>query len=193
MSDYRINRIQDKAQVFTPYNKEFVRRIKNAGGRWDGEEKCWTVPCEAIDVVRSIMLEVFGRTDEEPLEEVKVRLTIREAISERWDDVRLLGHTLSHATGRDSGASPGNDVFYEQGRPESGGSVKNWRSVVPEGSVIVLGKVSRAMLDAAELPECVLAEVVSATGTDIQALMDERDRLMARIEEIDRLLAREEG
>ena len=31
-----------KANVFTPYNKDFVAKIKQIGGaRWNGSARCW--------------------------------------------------------------------------------------------------------------------------------------------------------
>lgn len=102
---------------------------------------------------------------------------------------RILGKSIASAWGRDSGARVGDDVAFVEGRPESGGSFKNWRSVVPAGSVVVLHNVPQAALQM-ELPEGVTAEVMQPATIDRDALQAERKHLLARLAEIDQLLRR---
>ena len=52
------------ANVYTPYNPDFVRKIKGIGGaKWNGSKKCWTIPEFAIEAAREIMCEVYGYSD----------------------------------------------------------------------------------------------------------------------------------
>jgi hypothetical protein len=180
------------ADVFTPYNAEFVRRIKNAGGRWNGSSKCWTVPASAVDAVREIMRDVYGRDDVDAGDAVKVRLTFeRRASGSYCEPLTIYGHTIAKAYGRDSGAKPGTGVFFVKGKPSSGGSAKNWLSYADEGSVVEIASVQRSLIEAEQLPDGVTMEIVNAeTSTiDRDALTAEREKLMARIAEIDNALA----
>ena len=75
-----------------------------------------------------------------------------------------------------------------EGQPESGGSVKNWTSVVPQGSIVVLHNVPTAML-AQPLPAGVRVERLENQKINRDALIAEKQRLLERIAEIDNLVA----
>lgn len=62
-----------KTRLYTPYNAEFVERVKTAGGRWDADAKCWTVRTDALEIVRGIMRDVYGMDDSPARETVRVR------------------------------------------------------------------------------------------------------------------------
>lgn len=188
----KINIIGNLAEVYTPYNSDFVRRIKNIGGtRWDGKRKCWTIPAESIDACREIMKIVYGCCDlEENVKTVKLRLTFSDDISECCGDVVLFAKTLCHAYGRDSGGRAGDDVAYIKGEPKSGGSAKNWRSIVPGGSVVILSNVAETLLhafDSASVPGLTVEVVTEAPNREL--LLAEREKLVKRIAEIDSLIA----
>lgn len=190
MTNIKITTAPDgRARVHTPYNADFVARIKTAGGRWDSAAKCWTVSADALDVVRAIMRDVYGMDDNPVRETARVRLTFEARVYECCASVTILGHTIARAFGRDSGARVGDGVYYEVGKPGSGGSVKNWISVVEAGSVVVLAAVPTALLDREDLPDGVTAEIIQPATIDRAALVAERERLTARIAEIDALLA----
>lgn len=178
----------NRANVYSPYNADFVSKIRGIGGaKWDSSAKCWSVPAESVDQVREIMLDVYGETDLISGRKVSVRLTFSQSVAEYNAPVTIYGKTVSRAFGRDSGARVGNDVAFVQGAPKSGGSAKNWTSVVPEGSVVVLHNVPESMLEQ-ELPGGVTAEVLSDEPNRAE-LLREKERLLARLAEIDRLLA----
>lgn len=186
----KINTIDDRAYLETPYNANFVAAVKQIGGAsWDRSRRAWSIPAEAIDQAREIMRRVYGEDDRPSTEpSVSVKLTFDDRICEWHAPVTIMGKTIASAWGRDSGARVGDDVVFVEGRPESGGSVKNWYSVVPEGCVVVLHNVPRAALQM-ELPAGVTAEVLESKGPDRAALEAERARLLARLAEIDQLLA----
>ena len=57
----KIEVMNGKANVYTPYNPDFVKKVKGIGGaKWNGSEKCWEIPETAIEAARAIMCEVFG-------------------------------------------------------------------------------------------------------------------------------------
>lgn len=181
------------ARVYTPYNSEFVRRIKNIGGaRWDGSAKCWTIPADAVQECRKIMTAVYGQSDlPDAGGTVKLRLTVHEDILADRDDVKMFAKSLCRATGRDSGGRPGQDVIYTEGEPQSGGSVKYWCSVVPAGSVLTLSNVPRRLWESyspdEEEREKVTVELIDSAPSRA-AMIEEREKLIQRIAEIDRML-----
>lgn len=179
------------ANVYTPYNPDFVKKIKGIGGaKWNGSEKCWAIPETAVKVAREIMDDVYGYSDVKENETISLKITFNESVSERREDVVLFGKILAHAYGRDSGARVGDDVAYISGGATSGGSVKNWRSVVKDGSVAILSNVNKSVYEKTEIGYDVTVEILE-TKVNKQQLLEEKERLLKRIAEIDKLLQEE--
>lgn len=177
----------DKAYLSTPYNADFVKRIRNvSGAKWDPTRIAWRIDAAAVDDARAIMRDVYGEDDQTSGKKVKVKLHFSRRTYAYRGSVTIYGKTLSKASSRDSGAWSGEDVSFIAEAPESGGSMKNWASVVPEGAIVILHNVPESMLDQA-LPEGVTMEIMDA-GIDRDALTAEKSRLLARIAEIDKLL-----
>ena len=193
MCNIKVTIKDGRASIYTPFNRDFVAAIKtNIGGRkWDADNKCWTVPEESLPQVRQIMREVYGETDlPDAGGSVTVKVTFKEEYSSRCDDVVIFKKVLASARGRDSGARPGDDVTYLEGEPTSGGSRANWKSIVPEGCVILLRHVPKSVWDRFGGSEEFDAELVDE-GKDVKRkeLEEEKAKLLARIAEIDKLLA----
>lgn len=189
---FKINVTGEIAEVYTPYNRDFVCRIKNIGSaHWDSKQKCWSIPVDAVDSCREIMREVYGRCDlEEGMKNIKLKLSFSEAVSKTREDVILFGKTLCHAYGRDSGGRPGDGVSYIKGSPQSGGSVKNWRSIVPSDSVVILSDVPETLFQRFNpdlVPGLTVEKVVEESNREV--LLAERERLLKRIKEIDEIIA----
>ena len=192
MCNIKVTIKDGRASVFTPFNRDFVAAIRNVGGRkWDADNKCWTVPEESLPQVRQIMMDIYGETDlPNTCGSVTVKVTFKEEYYERCNDVIIFKKVIASARGRDSGARPGDDVTFLEGEPTSGGSMKNWESVVPAGAVVLLRHVPLSVWEQDKDSEYYLAEIVDE-GKDVKRkeLEEEKARLLARIAEIDKLLA----
>ena len=176
--------------LYTPYNPEFVKRIKKfSDARWNSGEKCWTIDESNLGDARVIMKEIYGYADNEINEKVTLKIHVKESVSKKHGDVILFGKILSHATGRDSGARSGSDVAYIHGSAYSGGSAKNWESVVSEDSEILLHNVNKNLYEEyLENPQEEYEIEVVTDSIDSAALKQEKERLLKRIKEIDHLL-----
>lgn len=189
----KIETVNGTARIFTPYNAEFVKKIKNVGGRkWDSSQNCWTVPETEIDTVRDYMMEVFGESDL-PDEDGKItiKVTFNDDASKLTAPVTLYGKEIARAWGRDSGAKIGDDVTLISGRITSGGSQKNWRTVIDAGSVFKIRDVPKKALKIPTNYDVTVEEVEEPT-INREALKEEKAKLLARIAEIDSLLAQNE-
>lgn len=177
------------AKVFTPYNKDFVEKVKGIGGRkWDAASKCWMIPETEVEVVREYMMEVFGETDIPTAEEkVAVKVTFTDDAVAKCGSVVLFGKTIARAFGRDSGAKVGEDVTLISGAVGSGGSARNWTTVIEAGTVVKARNVSRTALTR-ETEYSVEVEEIKEAGIDRAALEEEKEKLIARLAEIERLL-----
>lgn len=177
-----------KAKVYTPYNAEFVTEIKKIGGaRW--RSNYWEIPENAVDVIRKKMLDIYGYNDISENETVTLKVTANEDIYADKSAVVFLNKTLANAFGRDSGAKVGTDVILISGRISSGGSRANWESEVHEGAVFELNNVSKTLYEKfLQNPDSTYTVELIENKVDRTALAEEKERLLARIAEIDKLL-----
>ncbi len=178
-----------KAEVYTPYNKEFVAKLKKSIGsaRWNPEKNCWVVPEVSLVTVREIMLSVYGETDIAPQQHVDVKVTFNRYTRALCGPCEMLGKTVATAYGRDSGAKLGKDVELLEGEVKSGGSMKNWETRIEYGTVLIIRNVVKNLVDAWD-DENIVVEVLSEEGPDKEALLKEKESLLKRIEEIDKVL-----
>ncbi len=178
-----------KLAVDTPYNPNFVSKIKKAGGRWNPGNRTWEIDERSINTVRAIMREVYGQ-DDLPQELVTVKVTIGDKNLEEWRaPVVLFGRTIASARGRDSGARPGEGVCFEKGGCDSGGSMKNWYTIVRAGSEITIYDVPRLAVEQkiGWKDEYGTFEVIE-NGDPLAALRAEKEALLKRLAEIEELL-----
>lgn len=176
---------EDKAYVFTPYNPDFVKKIKGIGGaKWSGQDRCWKVPADTVDAVRNMMMDVYGESDiTDDSDKVTVEIEFEDEVSERCAPVVIFGKVVARAFGRDSGARVGNDAVFVKGNPISDGSVKNWYTTIPVGCVVRLRGVPKTALT-----DEYKYTVVDDTRINKTALEEEKERLLKRLAEIEELL-----
>jgi len=189
MCNFEIESKGETIYITTPYNPNFVAKVKRTGAKWDGASKRWHTDARNIEIVRGIMREVYGR-DDSTQETVSVRIILNRALGIYGAPIVLFGKTVASASGRDSGARLGEGVAFERGAANSGGSVKNWTTRISENSIIVLHDVPKQAV-AEKLnweDDMGTFEIINNDKVDQDALRAEKDRLLARIAEIDSLL-----
>lgn len=190
MSKVNITRSGNEISVSSPFNPAFVRRAKYLGGKWNAETKVWTFDARDEEDVRALCLDIYG-IDGSPVKLVDVRVTYNYSECSDRDAIYFCGREIARAWGRDSGAKLGNGVKLVKGKVHSGGSVKNWATIIEKGTVLVIRDVPEPIA----LRECGkndlrLVEILPSTPVvDIAALKVERDKLVARIAEIDSILS----
>ena len=119
--------IEDKVVVTSPYHTEFVNRCRRLRGKWSNET--WIFDDSILEYVREAMIECFNTTGETPYQ--NVNLLVKDVdLSEYRAPVNLFGRTIARAWGRDSGAKIGDGIVLIKGEIGSGGSVKNWSTNV---------------------------------------------------------------
>lgn len=175
--------------VESPYNADFVKAARDMGGRWDGSSSSWLFDRRDEADVKALCMKIYG-TDGDMSDVVTIKVTFPEGYEEYTEPIALSGRLIARAFGRDSGARLGEGVRLVSGGFNSGGSVKNWKTVANEGTATLVRDFSRAAAEelAESPPSGMLIEIIDESGPDKGALKAERARLMARIGEIDRLL-----
>lgn len=176
-----------KAYIKTPYNRDFVKQIKLIGSaKWDSNRRVWTVPEEYIDAVRKTMVDVYGESDIQSDEKIKITMEFVDDFYEDCQSVVAFGKTISMAFSRDSGAKVGEDVCYTNGEPKSGGSAKNWLSIVPNGSMIELINVNKSLYEKERNKWETIAKVnIKESESKLSELIKEKEQLLKRIASID--------
>lgn len=195
MNKFNVEIKDGQAYLTTPYNPVYVQRIKQAGARWDVSSKRWCINDQSVDVARKIMREVYGEDDQNQGEKVTVIATFSADQSALRSDYCLLGKVIARAYGRDTGARVGADVAFAAGAPQSGGSVKNWRTVIPAGSVVEIYDIPLRFAEQ-EIERIksqddgggIEFQIKKRSCIDRAALESERERLLLRIAEIDEIL-----
>jgi len=175
--------------ISTPYSQEFVARIKEVGGKWNSGSKCWEADARAIETVRAIMRDVYGQ-DDMPQEMVDVRITVGDDdIEEYTDAVTIFGKAIASARGRDSGARVGDGVVLESGSVKSGGSMKNWKTIIAAGSVLTVYDVPKqAVENGMGWVDWYGSYEIIAQADPKATLRAEKEALLQRLAEIERLL-----
>lgn len=183
--DFQINEIGSKIEIITPYHPAYVKLIKQTCAQWNGTG--WVTDKRNIDVVREIMREVYGR-DDTPIPSsdlVTVRLTFPDGCSKWRGAVCACGHVIASAFGRDSGAKIGSDVCFSRGGATSGGSVKNWQTIIYSGSVCLIYDVPRSIAVEAHMPDGIKFEVIEQGSNS-----DRKNSLLEEKKELEVKLAR---
>ncbi len=135
--------------VSSPYNPDFVRWAKTRNGKFDKAQGTWTFDARDEAAVRERCIAVYGTDGSSDIELVDVRLIHvgGSNYAALCKGIFLLGRQVVRAFGRDSGAKLGEGCVLISGRIGSGGSVKNWTTVVSKGAVFEVRDVPRSALE----------------------------------------------
>ena len=172
-------------KVSAPYSADFVARARQMGGKWTGST--WQFDVRDEEVVKSALMEVY-KTDGSPQEIVSVRLTLEEYRQAEQAGLSVCGVPIARAYSRDSGAKVEKGVVLEVGGFESAGSAKYWTTRVKEGgATVVIRDLPLSVAQA--IVEQETAEIIREPGIDKEALKKEREALVARLAEIDKMLS----
>jgi hypothetical protein len=181
----------DKAAISSPYNPDFVEGIKKMGGRWDPAGKTWNIDKRNLEAARALLRDVYGM-DDSPVELVSVRVTAKKDLVGHREPIILFGRVVAAARGRDTGARLGDGVAVTHGDATSGGSMKNWKTIIEEGTELIIHDLPKSAVSA-ELDidlDDIDYEIIAPEGDDRKAQLEkEKEQLLARIQEIEAELA----
>jgi len=127
------------------YNDWLVDSCRKLGGKWDAEASTWVfspIVEQEVDELDRLFNEDLMVIDIEALDDI-VSYT---------SSVTFMGYTVARAFGRSSGAKIGAKVKQLDGSISSGGSAKNWFTLVKKGSRFRL-EISKNLLAERELPK----------------------------------------
>lgn len=184
-----------KTSVKSPFDPDFVTQAKTIGGRWDAANKAWTFDARDEDRVRDLCREIYG-TDGNPVEMgdlVTVRVRLADHEGDKWDNAaKFAGQRIAHRPNRDEPVRlAANVVLVEGTLPSSGGSMRYPQINAGDDVVVEIRDIPRATLKLERESDY---EIVGETSNvNVDALLAEREQLLARLAEIDALLPEPEG
>lgn len=174
--------------VNSEYNSDFVEGARKLNGRWSGG--AWHFDPRVREEVEALCLRCYGQNSTVN-DLVNIHVEFTETKSVRCGPISINGRTLARAMGRDSGAKLGDGVVIVEGKIGSGGSAKNWETYVGKGTKMRIFDFPRAAAEnlIANPPSRMIATIEAPEVIiDTAALEEERDRLLARLAEIEALI-----
>ena len=187
----RIEKIENKIVVESPYHPRFPHRAKKLGGRWDSGAKEWTFDARDEERVRALCLEIYGEDGNGTSDLVTVRVSFEKDCWAAAAGYFVAGRCVGRAFGRDSGARLGEGVVVIEGSVSSGGSRKNWTTFVKAGTVIEIRDLPRTAAEGeVKSPaDDYTVEIVEAVCERKAALEADAEKLRERLAVIEAELA----
>lgn len=105
--------------------------MPDLGGSWDKESQAWIFPGFVADEVDELD-EIFNS------DPVTIEITAITEIRKRCASIDFIGRRICKAFSRASGARIETDIALVSGYATSGGSYKNWETILEEGAVLRL-------------------------------------------------------
>lgn len=182
----------EKIVVESDYSNKFVEGAKKLNGKWTGS--AWSFDVRNEDRVRKLLLDVYGEDGtEKKANTVTVQLNLNKYEDNHTSgyvrEVELFGRVLVRRPSRDREVKLHDSVIIiEGGFPSTGGSMKNPRLETNEGTVIEIKDVPIALYEknSQEYLDCMT--LVDKDNAYKEALLKEKEQILARLEEIEKLL-----
>ena len=190
MADIQLTKTNGKIAITSPYSAAYVRDIKQIGGKWNPTSKTWTVDERDEDRLNTVLAQHFGWNPEQGEGELvtfRITLTGRNAYTREYT---IAGRRIAYRAYRDSAPILADGVVIVEGNFTSSGGSKAgpmlFDAKTPQGKAVTLEvrDFPKGALEAAGI-----AYELVTTGIDREALEAEKTRLLARLAEIDALLA----
>lgn len=182
-----IRKEQGNIYIRAAYNAAFVRQMRNLGAVWEAPE--WVTDERNIDLVRGILMEVYGKNDIETEKIVDIRVEYPNGImSATQSSLYVCGRPAVVGFGRDSGARPGAGVSVVSGDITSGGSMRNWYVKVSAGTVLIIRDVPKSKADSYS-GSGILTILEKQAKLTVGQLREEESRLLVALAEIQRQIA----
>lgn len=182
-----IKNINGTIHVYSPFNSEFVSEAKRIKGRFNGDEKCWCFDERNLDLVKEILLSIYG-TDGQDQQFVDVEVTVKKTIKSELSPVCLAGREIASAHDKKSGARVGNNISFVKNSPTSGGSAKYWTTEIPGGAVFRIFDLpagAAKLLSACDDIEYKIISGEQSKEQELAHLKMELNRILARIAELE--------
>ena len=159
-----IKMIKQDAQilVITPYLARVSTYLKNLGNaKWDASQQGWLIDADFENDISQKLIKTFGSDGSTEVETVSAYITFTENKIEKRKPIGVAGLVFARANGRDGGATTGEGVALLEGEISSGGSAKNWESIVKEGAKFKVTKLIKTLIKDLEKVDGIELEIIN--------------------------------
>ena len=196
MQDVTITDRGNTTLLVSPYNKDIPAEAKRIGGRWNPTLRAWEFDIRDRDKVEQLAARFYGYTPADTGETVTIRVNAYDYVPDdyrEYNKVVVAGRIVATRPSRDADVRLARNVILHSGAFAGRGGSRNSPCIIGDN-----GDRPEPVLEIRDLPTGALSlldkdskpyELVD--GDPKRALREERDRLMNRVAEIDRLLAGE--
>ena len=177
--------------VQAPYHEGFVGKARNMGGKW--QSPFWVFDIRNEDLVRQACINCYGTDGQGVIDTVTLKVSLDSGYYRLKSAITLCGRTIARAFDRDSGARLGDGIVLLTGGFFSSGSMKNWATEVSaDGATVLIHDFPKIRVEDAKNESeyiTILDVIDEKKNIDIASLAEEKNRLLARIAEIDQMVA----
>ena len=177
-----IKKTEKSLAVESDYNADFVKSARKLGGKW--RNGAWHFDARDESRVRDLCLEIYGSDTGEL---VTIQATLKDAYHSRSKELLCGPVQVARVFDRDGGANVKDGIIILEGSVGSGGSRKNPACCASENLKIEIRDIPRGTAELC-FEDCDWSVKLMDVQIDRDALIEEKARLEARIEEIKSLL-----
>ncbi|MFI8977484.1 hypothetical protein ACIGO9_31710 [Nocardia asteroides] len=188
----QVETIDDGARlaVHSPYNADYIDCARELGGRWNPDAEAWVYDARDRDRVEELLRAIYGTDGRtitaDDLVTVRVPLAMHEEA--RTGRAVFAGRKIAERPARDSRVRLSDGVVLVAGKLDSSGGSMPYPAIDAAPDVFVeIRELPRAALDVERPSSYTIVEVTAQV--DRAGLAAERERLLARLAEIDTQLA----
>lgn len=196
MQDVTVTDRGNSTILDSPYNRDMIPEAKQLGGKWNPALRAWEFDIRDHDKVEQLAARFYGYTPADTGETVTIRVNAYDYVPDdyrEYNKVVVAGRIVATRPSRDADVRLARNVILHSGAFAGRGGSRNSPCIIGDN-----GDRPEPVLEIRDLPTGALSlldkerkpyELVD--GDPKRALREERDRLMNRVAEIDRLLAGE--
>lgn len=188
----KIRNYNGRIRVESPYNPEFIDRMHLINGKWDRNNKEWTVEEEHEDLMYKALSDIYGYSKD------KSKLVTIEFRPWDFEDdcgnqrIKIGSVTVASRSSRDSKVFvPGNARVIEGQFEESGGS-RNHPAVGTTEDIVMQADVPAYIVENLSEDDKNKIKIINKKSKEEKLLL-EKEELLKRLEEIEEELKNIEG
>lgn len=183
IASVKIERIEDRVHLTAPFNRTLPSEARSLGGRFDGVRKSWHLDARDEARVREMAIEIYGTDGVSGAGDLAIiHIYCSDFAEYRTNSVG--GRFVLEKRTRDYLPRLGEGVILFSGDSSFDGNGSAQYSLIGNNNAVIEVRD----LPRAAIPKWDGVTIIEST-TDREALAAERENLLARIAEIDTLLA----
>ena len=191
MIDIKVKILGNEVRISAPFDVEFKEEMHYHNCKWDDETKEWVVDIDLLDIVRKKLYKLYGMDDfTNDFVNVMVTIPKNTDLDGYQKPAKMFGKAIAIATGKKSGAFWGKDIVNISSHCGSDGSYKYWVTYVSSGKFKIKNVSKARVLEEKDKYEekGFIIEILETSEVNKEILLEERERLVERLNEIDKIL-----